>query len=275
MRNGTEAVNVLKSPSVIFLGIDEEKSRNAMRSPCLELSSSDSFRAKLFAPISLIVGQELAKRALIVLAVNPSIGGLAISGGRGTAKSTLAKALHRLMPDIIKVNGSLYNDDPGDYSNTSVVETVRIPCPFVQVPLNALPDRLFGALDAKQTMESNSPVFAPGLLAESHRGVLCVDDINQLEPDILTTMLQFVSEGIVRLERDGFSQQYNCKTVLIATYNREDAEFHPSYQDQIGISVDTDREQLSAAQRLDAAQRVRGVMYSCAMCFLVRFFNKY
>jgi predicted ATPase with chaperone activity len=146
-RKGTESVDALKSPAVKFLGIDADKAKNAMTSPSLQITSES--KTKLDMPLSLIVGQDMIKSALILLAVNPNIGGIVIAGGKGTAKSAMARALHRVMPPIERIKGSEYNIAPdaidtqvddflmqrlkSENKKLSDLETEVITCPFVQV----------------------------------------------------------------------------------------------------------------------------------------------
>eukprot|EP01041_Mallomonas_annulata_P003084 gene3084-6049_t len=268
--DSTETVNPLLSPSVIYLGLNEIASRNAMSSPSLLTTSEARTRSDL--PITLITGQRTIKQALIMLAVNPRIGGLSIIGSRGCAKSVLARALHRLMPPIQIIKDSLYNIDPHARENEidsilksklekdnillSDLPVENITCPFVQVPVNVLEDRLFGALDVKRTLERGEAVFTPGLLASSHRGILYVDDINLIDPDIVAALLQAVSDGFVCVEREGISVRYPCQPLLVATYNPDDAEFKAVFQDRIGMCLSPDAEPLSTEQRVIATLHV-------------------
>ena len=269
-REGTDTYNSLESPSVTFLGVDEAAAKNAMTSPSLQITSES--KTKLDMPLSLIVGQENIKTALILLAVNPNIGGVCIAGGKGSGKSVMARALHRVMPPIEVVKGSEYNIAP-DASDNSVddflkqkmasegkklsdLETEIITCPFVQVPVNVMEDRLFGSVDVKKTLETGETTFTPGLLAAAHRGILYVDDINLLDMDLVTMMLQAVTDGFVIVEREGISVKYPCKPMMIATLNPEDSELKDVFLDRIGIALNADSEPLNLAERVEATNKV-------------------
>eukprot|EP00981_Chlorochromonas_danica_P004626 scaffold919_cov153-Ochromonas_danica.AAC.9 len=269
-RKGTETYDALKSPSVHFLGLDEAKVKNAMSSPSLQITSES--KTKLDMPLNLVIGQETIKSALILLAVNPKIGGVAISGGKGTGKSVMARALHRVMPPIEVVRGSEYNVSP-EATNIEIDDFLRarlekegkqladlereiVPCPFVQVPVNVMEDRLFGSVDVKKTLETGQTFFTPGLLAAAHRGILYVDDLNLLDTDLATMMLQAVTDGFVLVEREGISVRYPCKPVLIATLNPEDSELKDIFLDRIGIALNADSEPLSLEERVQAVNRV-------------------
>ena len=269
-RKGTESVDALKSPAVMFLGIAESKVKNAMTSPSLQITSES--KTKLDMPLSLVVGYETIKTALIMLAVNPNIGGLCIAGGKGTAKSVMARALHRIMPPIEVVKGSEYNIAPDsnpfqidDFLKARLkaegktlgdLPTEIITCPFVQVPVNVMEDRLFGSVDVKKTLETGETVFTPGLLAASHRGILYVDDVNLLDIDLVTTMLQAITDGFVIVEREGISVKYPCKPLLIATLNPEDSELKDVFLDRIGIALNADTEPLTMEERVEAVEKV-------------------
>jgi len=269
-RKGTESVDALESPSVMFLGIDAAKAKNAMSSPSLQVTSES--KTILDMPLSLIVGQDTIKSALILLAVNPNIGGLAIAGGKGVGKSVMARALHRIMPPIEIIKGSEYNVAPdandeqiddflkkklrADGQTLSDLESEVITCPFVQVPVNVMEDRLFGSVDVKKTLDQGETVFTPGLLAGAHRGILYVDDINLLDTDLTTMMLQAITDGFVIVEREGISVKYPCKPLLVATFNPEDSELKDVFLDRIGISLNADTERLDLADRVYATNQV-------------------
>lgn len=269
-RAGTETFDTLSSPSVKFLGVDEVKAKNAMTSPSLQITSES--KTKLDMPLSLIVGQENIKTALILLAVNPNIGGVAIAGGKGTAKSVMARALHRVMPPIEVIKGSEYNISP-DASDNEVDDFLKkqlvidgkkltdlptevVTCPFIQVPVNVMEDRLFGSVDVKKTLETGETTFTPGLLASAHRGILYIDDINLLDIDLTTMMLQAVTDGFVIVEREGISVKYPCKPMMIATLNPEDSELKDVFLDRIGIALNADTEPLTMAERVEATNKV-------------------
>jgi len=270
-RKGTTDVDALKSPAVVFLGIEDRKVKNAMTSPSLQVTSES--KTKLDMPLSLVVGYETIKTALIMLAVNPSIGGLAIAGGKGTAKSVMARALHRIMPPIEIIKGSEYNIAPDsnlyqadDFLRKKMVQegkdsldglpTEIITCPFVQVPVNVMEDRLFGSVDVKKTLELGETVFTPGLLAAAHRGILYVDDVNLLDQDLVTMLLQAITDGFVIVEREGISVKYPCKPLLIATLNPEDSELKDVFLDRIGIALNADTEPLTMEERVEAVAKV-------------------
>jgi magnesium chelatase subunit D len=267
---GQDAVDALASPGVKYLGVDKEAAKNAMTSPSL-LTTSES-KTKLDMPLSLIVGQETIKTALILLAVNPNIGGLAIAGGKGTGKSAMARALHRIMPPIERIKGSPYNIDPearvdqvDDFFKAELEETGKkledydtevITCPFVQVPVNVMEDRLFGSVDVKKTLETGETVFTPGLMADAHRGILYVDDVNLLDTDLVTMMLAAVTDGFVIVEREGISVKYPCKPLMIATLNPEDSELKDVFLDRIGVALNADTNPLTMDERITAVDKV-------------------
>ncbi len=217
-------------------------------------------------PFSAIVGQEEMKRALLIAAVDPRIGGVMIFGDRGTGKSTAARALAAALPPIKMVVGCRFNSAPDeiaaspDYIEGQKVKTVNAPVPFVDLPLGSTEDRVLGTLDLERALAHGEKRFEPGLLARAHRGFLYIDEINLLEDHVVDLLLDVAASGENLVERDGLSIRHPARFVLVGSGNPEEGELRPQLLDRFGLSVEVRtpeaiEERVEIMRRCDANER--------------------
>lgn len=210
-------------------------------------------------PFSAIVGQSDMKQALVLTAIDPTIGGVLIFGDRGTGKSTAVRALAALLPPMMATKGCPYHCDPQDRScphcgDTPKNKPVKQPTPVVDLPLGATEDRVVGALDLERALTRGEKVFEPGLLAEAHRGYLYIDEANLLEDHLVDLLLDVAASGENAVERDGLSIRHPARFVLVGSGNPEEGELRPQLLDRFGLSVEV-RSPADIKERVEVVRR--------------------
>ncbi len=199
-------------------------------------------------PFTAIVGQEKMKRALLLNAVNPLIGGVLIRGERGTAKSTAARGLAALLPPIEAVDGCPFACRPDQTAGLCsacrlAAETGELPVsmrdtPFVDLPVSATEDRVVGTLDIEKAIQKGERHFEPGILAAANRGVLYVDEVNLLDDHVVDVLLDSAAMGVNTVEREGISFAHPARFILVGTMNPEEGELRPQLLDRFALSVE-------------------------------------
>ena len=207
-------------------------------------------------PFAALVGQEKLKRALLLCAINPSIGGLLIRGEKGTAKSTAARGLAEIMPPIPKneVLKNIRENDSQDICGECPVAIDEIPVPFVNLPLGATEDRVLGSLDLEGILSEKKKRLQPGLLAAAHRGILYIDEVNLLPDHLVDVLLDVAAMGVNTIQRDGLSESHPAKFTLIGTMNPEEGNLRPQFLDRFGLMVDVEAPR-DVAERTEVVRR--------------------
>lgn len=200
-------------------------------------------------PFTAVVGQERMCRALILNAVNPRIGGVLIRGERGTAKSTAARALSALLPDVEVVANCRFGCDPHHpttwcteckerYINGEELPVEILRTPFIDLPVSATEDRVVGTLDIERAIKEGERHFEPGVLAAANRGLLYIDEVNLLDDHVVDVLLDSAALGMNIVEREGISFTHPARYILVGTMNPEEGDLRPQLLDRFALSVD-------------------------------------
>ena len=225
----------------------------------------------LVFPFTAIVGQDEMKRALLLCAVDPRIGGVLVLGDRGTGKSTAVRALAALLPPMNAVVGCPYGCDPKTSNpcehcraqrsgGNGLLKSAKIPVPVVDLPLGATEDRVVGALDLERALTKGEKAFEPGLLGRANRGFLYIDEVNLLEDHLVDVLLDVAASGENVVEREGISVRHPARFVLIGSGNPEEGELRPQLLDRFGLSVEVRtptelKSRVEVVRRRDAFER--------------------
>ncbi len=230
-------------------------------------------------PFTAIVGQDNAKLALLIAAVNPGVGGVLLSGDKGTGKSTLVRALADLLPEIEVVDGCPFSCNPrnplemcdtcyGRYLNGDI-KVVKRKMKVVNLPLSITIDRLVGTLDVRRALREGIRALQPGLLAEANRNILYIDEVNLLEDYIADTLLDAAAMGWNIIEREGISVKHPARFILVGSMNPEEGELRPQILDRFGLYVKVEAPK-DPAVRKEVVRRVED-FYRDPISFIERY----
>lgn len=200
-------------------------------------------------PFSAIVGQERMKRALILNAIYPQIGGVLIRGERGTAKSTAARALAALLPEIEVVADCRFGCDPirpetwcdecrDRHATDGDLPIAHRRIRVVDLPVSATEDRVVGTLDIERAIQKGERKFDAGILAAANRGILYVDEVNLLDDHVVDLLLDSAAMGVNVVEREGISFMHPARFILVGTMNPEEGDLRPQLLDRFALVVD-------------------------------------
>ncbi|MCB2289414.1 magnesium chelatase subunit D family protein [Clostridium sp. CS001] len=165
---------------------------------------------KIYFPFSAVVGQDKMKKALILNVINPNIGGVLVSGEKGSAKSTIIRALANVMENMSVIN----------------------------LPLNATEDRVVGSIDIKKALKEGRKSLEAGLLKSAHNNFLYIDEVNLLSEHIVNILLEVSSKGVNVIEREGISYSHPSKFVLVGSMNPEEGVLRSQFIDRFGLYVE-------------------------------------
>ncbi|MFF2366848.1 putative cobaltochelatase [Streptomyces sp. NPDC058122] len=198
-------------------------------------------------PFTAVVGQDDLRLALLLNAVSPAVGGVLVRGEKGTAKSTAVRALSALLPEVAVVPGCRFSCDPaaadpacpdGPHEAHEAGSGAQRPARMVELPVGASEDRLVGALDIERALAEGVKAFEPGLLADAHRGILYVDEVNLLHDHLVDLLLDAAAMGASYVEREGVSVRHAARFLLVGTMNPEEGELRPQLLDRFGLTVE-------------------------------------
>ncbi|KDN82595.1 magnesium chelatase [Kitasatospora cheerisanensis KCTC 2395] len=195
-------------------------------------------------PFTAVVGMDDLRLGLLLNAVSPAVGGVLVRGEKGTAKSTMVRALAGLLPSIATVAGCRFACDPAapdpqcpDGPHRGAAADER-PAYLVELPVGVSEDRVVGSLDLERALAEGVKAYEPGLLAKAHRGVLYIDEVNLLQDHLVDLLLDAAAMGRSYVEREGVSVRHAARFLLVGTMNPEEGELRPQLLDRFGLTVE-------------------------------------
>ncbi|HVF67658.1 MAG TPA: magnesium chelatase ATPase subunit I [Pyrinomonadaceae bacterium] len=208
-------------------------------------------KARPAFPFAAVVGQDEMKLALLLNVIAPAVGGVLVTGHRGTAKSTAVRALSDLLPKIVAARGCAYNCDPVDADALcddclarlragGKLKSERVRVPVVELPLGATEDRVCGTIDLGRALKEGVKAFEPGLLARANRGFLYIDEVNLLEDHLVDLLLDVAATARNRVEREGVSAEHPSRFRLVGSCNPEEGELRPQLLDRFGLCAEVE-----------------------------------
>ncbi|MDN5893693.1 MAG: ATP-binding protein, partial [Nocardioides sp.] len=196
-------------------------------------------------PFSAVVGSDDLALSLVLTTISPAVGGVLVRGEKGTAKSTMVRALASVLPAIDVIAGDRFSSDPQDPAPLSPdgpfpadAEIETRPVRLVELPVGATEDRVLGSLHLEKALSDGVSEYEPGLLARAHRGILYVDEVNLLHDHLVDLLLDAAAMGRSTVERDGVSVEHAARFVLVGTMNPEEGELRPQLLDRFGLTVE-------------------------------------
>ncbi|MFL6229587.1 MAG: magnesium chelatase ATPase subunit I [Pyrinomonadaceae bacterium] len=200
-------------------------------------------------PFTRIVGQDEMRLALLLCVIEPAVGGVLVTGHRGTGKSTAVRALAELLPPLTRAASCPFNCDPEDAEELcdscreklaagAKLRREKVRVPVVDLPLNATEDRVCGSINFERALGEGVKSFEPGLLARAHRGFLYIDEVNLLEDHLVDLLLDVAATGRNRVEREGISAEHAARFVLVGSSNPEEGELRPQLLDRFGLCAE-------------------------------------
>jgi Mg-chelatase subunit ChlI len=206
-----------------------------------------SSTARRHLPLAAIVGQETFKAIYLANIVDPAIGGLLITGPKGTGKSTVAHAVTDLLPEYDAVEGCPFQCDPGRPERFCTLcrerkehRAVRARMRIVNLPLSCTEDRLIGSVDIEALLREGRRVVQAGVLGLAHRNILYVDEVNLLPDHLVDDILDAASSHWNTIEREGISISHPTDFVLVGTMNPEEGELRPQILDRFPLCIRLD-----------------------------------